>query len=217
MSKTIVISDDHPLFRQALQAAIKPLFGSADILEVESLAATMEVLEQGQVDLLLLDLRMSDCSGLTGLILIKNSHPEVPVIVVSASEGPETVRAALQAGATGYIAKSTPSGQIRSAIEQVIRGGNVVPVTALTEVSDAERKLLESIENITLLTPSQLKVLVKMTDGLLNKQIAWEMGISEATVKSHVTEIFRKLRVRTRTQAVVVAKQLDYVLSDSAS
>lgn len=217
MSKTIVISDDHPLFRQALQAAIKPLFGAADILEVESLAATMAVLEQGQVDLLLLDLRMSDCSGLTGLILIKNSHPEVPVIVVSASEGAETVRAALQAGATGYIAKSASPGQIRDAIEQVIRGKNAVPVTALTEVSDAERKMLESIENITLLTPSQLKVLVKMTDGLLNKQIAWEMGISEATVKSHVTEIFRKLRVRTRTQAVVVAKQLDYVLSDSAS
>ena len=216
MTKTIVISDDHPLFRQALLAAIEPLFRTADILEVETLAATLEVLEQRQVDLLLLDLRMSDSSGLAGLMIIKNSYPEVPVIVVSASEGAETVRAAIQAGASGYIVKSASSGQIRGAIEQVVQGEIAVPVSASSAVSEAERKLLDAIENITLLTPTQLRVLVKMTEGLLNKQIAWEMGISEATVKSHVTAIFRKLKVRTRTQAVVVAKQLDFVLSDSA-
>ena len=216
MNKTIVISDDHPLFRQALLAAIRPLFRTADIREVETLAATLEVLEQGKVDLLLLDLRMSDSSGLAGLIYIKNSYPEMPVIVVSASEGAETVRAAIQAGASGYVVKSASSGQIRSAIEQVIRGETAVPASASTAVSEAERKLLEAIENIALLTPTQLKVLVRMTEGLLNKQIAWEMGISEATVKSHVTAIFRKLNVRTRTQAVVVAKQLDFVLSDAA-
>ena len=217
MNKTIVISDDQPLFRQALQAAIKPLFRTADILEVETLAATLEVLEQGKVDLLLLDLRMSDSSGLAGLMYIRNSYPEMPVIVTSASEGEETVRAAIQAGASGYIVKSASSGQIRSAIEQVIRGETALPASASTAVSEAERKLLKAIENIALLTPTQLRVLGKMTEGLLNKQIAWEMGISEATVKSHVTAIFRKLNVRTRTQAVVAAKQLDFVLSDSAS
>ncbi len=217
MNQTIVISDDHPLFRQALLAAIKPLFGSANILEVETLAATLEVLEREKVGLLLLDLRMSDSSGLAGLIHIKNSYPEIPVIVVSASEGAETVRAAIHAGASGYIVKSVSPGQIRSAIEQVVLGETAVPASASTAVSEAERKLLEDIENIALLTPTQLKVLMKMTDGLLNKQIAWEMDISEATVKSHVTAIFRKLKVRTRTQAVVVAKQLDFVLSDSAN
>lgn len=216
MNKTIVISDDHPLFRQTLQDAIKPLFRTADILEVETLTATLEVLEQGKVDLLLLDLRMSDSSGLAGLMYIRNSYPEMPVIVVSASEGEETVRAAIQAGASGYIVKSASSGQIRSAIEQVIRGETAVPSPVSTAVSEAERKLLAAIENLALLTPTQLRVLGKMTEGLLNKQIAWEMGISEATVKSHVTAIFRKLNVRTRTQAVVAAKQLDFVLSDSA-
>lgn len=217
MSKTIIIADDHPLFRQALRSSISPLFSDARIHEVETLAATLESLEHQSVDLLLLDLRMSDSQGLSGLMIIKGSYPEIPVIVVSASEGAETVRAAIQAGASGYISKSSSPERIREAIGQVSRGETAIPEAAMTEVSEAERKELEAIENITLLTPTQLKVLVKMTDGLLNKQIAWDMDISEATVKSHVTAIFRKLKVRTRTQAVVLAKQLEFVLSDSAS
>lgn len=217
MTRTIIIADDHPLFRQALRSSITPLFNDSRIEEVETLGATLEMLEQKSVDLLLLDLRMSDSQGLSGLMIIKGSYPELPVIVVSASEGAETVRAAIQAGASGYISKSSSPEQIRDAIEQVSRGETAIPDSAMTEVSEAERKELEAIENITLLTPTQLKVLVKMTDGLLNKQIAWDMDISEATVKSHVTAIFRKLKVRTRTQAVVLAKQLDFVLSDSTS
>ena len=217
MTRTIIIADDHPLFRQALRSSITPLFNDSRIQEVETLGATLETLEQQSVDLLLLDLRMSDSQGLSGLMIIKGSYPELPVIVVSASEGAETVRAAIQAGASGYISKSSSPEQIRDAIEQVSRGETAIPESAMTEVSDAERRELEAIENITLLTPTQLKVLVKMTDGLLNKQIAWDMDISEATVKSHVTAIFRKLKVRTRTQAVVLAKQLEFVLSDSAS
>lgn len=217
MNKTIIIADDHPLFRQALRSAISPLFSESSIQEVETLGATLECLEQKPVDLLLLDLRMSDSQGLSGLMIIKGSYPEIPVIVVSASEGAETVRAAIQAGASGYISKSSSPDQIREAIKRVSEGETAMPDSAMTEVSDAERKELEAIENIALLTPTQLKVLVKMTDGLLNKQIAWDMDISEATVKSHVTAIFRKLKVRTRTQAVVLAKQLEFVLSDSAS
>lgn len=217
MTKTIIIADDHPLFRQALRSSITPLFNDSRIQEVETLGATLETLEQQSVDLLLLDLRMSDSQGLSGLMIIKGSYPELPVIVVSASEGAGTVRAAIQAGASGYISKSSSPEQIRDAIERVSRGETAIPESAMTGVSDAERKELEAIENITLLTPTQLKVLVKMTDGLLNKQIAWDMDISEATVKSHVTAIFRKLKVRTRTQAVVLAKQLEFVLSDSTS
>ena len=207
MNKCIVISGGHPCYRQSLLAAIEPLFRTADILEVATLAATLEVLEQRQVGLLLLNLRVSDSRGLAGLTIIKCSHPEVPVIVVSAGEGAETVRAAIQSGASGYIVKSASSGQISSAIEQVIRGKTTTPASVSVGIPDAERKLPEAIKNITLLTPTQLRVLVKMTEGLLNKQIAWEMGISEATVKSHVTAIFRKLKVRTRTQAVLLAIQ----------
>ncbi len=217
MHTTIIISDDHPLFRQALRSAVTPLFSGARIVEVETLAATLEAVEQNEVDLLLLDLRMSDSQGLAGLMIIKGSYPEIPVIVVSASEGAETVRAAIQAGASGYISKSSSPEGIREAIERVKNGETAIPENALSEISENEQKELEAIENITLLTPTQLKVLVKMTDGLLNKQIAWEMDISEATVKSHVTAIFRKLKVRTRTQAVVLAKQLDFVLSDSGA
>lgn len=214
MSKTIIISDDHPLFRQALRAAITPLFEGADITEVETLAATQEKFQQRQVDLLFLDLRMSDSRGLAGLMIIKGSFPETPVIVVSASEGAETVRAAIQAGASGYIFKSASPEQIRESIGKVTNGEIAIPQNALTVVSDQEQRELEAIENISLLTPTQLKVLVKITEGMLNKQIAYDMEISEATVKSHVTAIFKKLRVRTRTQAVVLSKQLDIVLSD---
>jgi len=214
MSKKIIISDDHPLFRQALRSAITPLFSDAEIIEVETLGETQRELEQRSVDLVLLDLRMSDSKGLVGLMIIKGSYPEVPVIIVSASAGAETIRSAIQAGASGYISKSASPEQIRDAINQVSQGETAVPIAAMTEISDSEKRELEAIENISLLTPTQLKVLVKMTEGMLNKQIAYYMEISEATVKSHVTAIFKKLRVRTRTQAVVLAKQLEIVLSD---
>ncbi|MBX2868721.1 MAG: response regulator transcription factor [Acidiferrobacterales bacterium] len=214
MSKTVIISDDHPLFRQALRTAIAPLFSNANIIEVETLAETQDQLADHSVDLLLLDLRMSDSKGLVGLMIIKGSYPEVPVIIVSASEGAETIRSAIQAGASGYISKSASPDQIRESISLVAQGEVAIPDVARSDVSDSERQELEAIENISLLTPTQLKVLVKMTEGMLNKQIAYYMDISEATVKSHVTAIFKKLQVRTRTQAVVLAKQLEVVLSD---
>ncbi len=214
MSKTIIISDDHPLFRQALRTAIMPLFSDANIVEVETLGETQTELSNRSVDLLLLDLRMSDSKGLVGLMIIKGSYPEIPVIIVSASEGAETIRSAIQAGASGYISKSASPEQIRESIQLVAQGEVAIPDVARSGVSDNERQELEAIENISLLTPTQLKVLVKMTEGMLNKQIAFYMDISEATVKSHVTAIFKKLRVRTRTQAVVLAKQLEVVLSD---
>ncbi len=214
MSKTIIISDDHPLFRQALRTAIMPLFSDANIVEVETLGETQSELSNRSVDLLLLDLRMSDSKGLVGLMIIKGSYPEIPVIIVSASEGAETIRSAIQAGASGYISKSASPEQIRESIQLVAQGEVAIPDVARSGVSDNERQELEAIENISLLTPTQLKVLVKMTEGMLNKQIAFYMDISEATVKSHVTAIFKKLRVRTRTQAVVLAKQLEVVLSD---
>ena len=213
MSKTIIISDDHPLFRQALQAAVSPLFPDATIVEVETLAATQHELGLRQVDLVFLDLKMADSYGLAGLLIIKGNFPDVPVIVVSASDGAATVRAAIQAGASGYIPKSLPPQSIRDAIEQFLRGEIAVPDSAMSGVTDSEQEELDAIDNIALLTPTQLKVLMKMTDGLLNKQIAYDMGISEATVKSHVTAIFKKLHVRTRTQAVVIAKQLEVSMS----
>lgn len=213
MTKTIIIADDHPLFRQALKAAVAPLYPQATIIEVETLAATQTEIGSRTVDLVLLDLKMADSHGLAGLMIIKGSFPEVPVIVVSASDGAATVGAAIQAGASGYISKSQSPQRIRDALEQFSRGEITIPDNVLSGVSDTEREELDAIDNIALLTPTQLKVLIKMTEGLLNKQIAYEMDISEATVKSHVTAIFKKLHVRTRTQAVVIAKQLETVLA----
>ena len=209
LSQTTIPCSGRHFGRRSHRCLARPPFW-----KFETLADTQRALDEETIDLLLLDLRMSDSKGLAGVMIVKGSFPEVPVIVVSASEGAETVRAAIQAGASGYISKSSSPEQIREAIEQVSRGEVAVPRNALSEVSDAEQRELEAIENISLLTPTQLKVLVKMTEGMLNKQIAYYMEISEATVKSHVTAIFKKLRVRTRTQAVVLAKQLEIVLSD---
>ena len=205
MKQTIVVSDDHPLFRQALVATIRSLFGSADILGAESLAETLEILGQREVDLLLLDLRMGDSLGLVGLMTVRSSHPEVPVVVVSASDEAETVRTAFLAGALGFIVKSAPFERIRNAIQGVLRGETAVPAVALAAASDGPWEFTGDIGDPNLLlSPTQLRVLIKMTEGLLNKQIAAELGIAECTVKSHVTEIFRKLKVRTRVQAAVM-------------
>lgn len=209
MSHSIIIADDHPLFRQALSETISPIFRDATIRELESLQETRRQLEQEEVELLLLDLRMPDSEGLTGLMMIKGMYPALPVIVVSASEEAETVRAAIQAGAVGYIYKSYSLKQIHDAVEQVKNGGMHIPEGIEEGVSEDEHRELDSIARISSLTPSQLRVFIALSRGYMNKQIAADMDISEATVKAHVTSVYKKLGVRSRTQAVMISKALD--------
>lgn len=209
MNNTIIIADDHPLFRQALRETVSPIFQGASICELESLEDTRSKLEKKSVELLLLDLRMPDSDGLTGLMMIKGMYPALPVIVVSASEEAETVRAAIQAGAAGYIYKSYSLKQIHDAVEQVNQGGVHIPEGIEEGVTDHEHEELDAIARISSLTPSQLRVFVALSRGYMNKQIAADMDISEATVKAHVTSVYKKLGVRSRTQAVMVSKALD--------
>jgi len=209
MSSSIIIADDHPLFRQALRETVAPIFRQFSIIELESLTDTRERLAQEAVELLLLDLRMPDSDGLAGLMMIKGLYPALPVIIVSASEEAETVRAAIQAGAAGYIYKSYSLRQIHDAVVQVYEGGMHIPEGVEQGVSENEHRELDAISRISSLTPSQLRVFVSLSRGYMNKQIAADMDISEATVKAHVTSVYRKLGVRSRTQAVMVSKALD--------
>ena len=209
MSQSIIIADDHPLFRQALRETVSPIFKEAAIHELESLEETRQTLEQEGVELLLLDLRMPDSEGLAGLMMIKGMYPALPVIIVSASEEAETVRAAIQAGAVGYIYKSYSLKQIHDAVEQVKHGGMHIPEGIDEGVTEHEHEELDAIARISSLTPSQLRVFIALSRGYMNKQIAADMDISEATVKAHVTSVYKKLGVRSRTQAVMVSKALD--------
>ncbi len=209
MSSLIIIADDHPLFRQALRETIAPIFEGMKICELESLLETQEMLSQQTVDMLLLDLRMPDSDGLAGLMMIKGTYPALPIIIVSASEEPETVRAAIQAGAAGYIYKSYSLKQIHDAVVEVHQGGVHLPGGIEEQVTDVEHQELDAIARISSLTPSQLRVFVLLSQGYMNKQIAADMAISEATVKAHVTSVYKKLGVRSRTQAVMVSKALD--------
>lgn len=198
----IVIADDHPLFRAALGAAVTKAAPGADVAECATLAEAMAALASRPADLLLLDLRMPDCDGFAGLIAVRGEHPAAPVVVVSASEDAETVRRALTFGAAGFIPKSADLPAMVEAVKAALAGERVEPAPASSAGGQGAEARIAS------LTPSQLKILVGLQKGRLNKQIAYDLGVSEATIKAHLTGLFRKLGVSTRTQAVIIAQAL---------
>ncbi len=200
----IVVADDHPLFREALVSAVRKARPDAQVVECASLAEANTALGQGPVDLMLLDLKLSDVEGMTGLNLIRANYPAVPVAVVSASEEPQTIRSALAMGASGFIPKSSALETMVEAISAILDGDSWAPDVG--EASDEEADLQNRIAS---LTPSQLRILEGLKAGRLNKQIAFDLGVTEATIKAHLTSVFRKLGVQNRTQAVILAQQID--------
>lgn len=198
----IVIADDHPLFRAALATALVQAAPGVMIEETASLAGARAALSTGPVDLLLLDLKLSDSEGFAGLAGIRADFPAAPVAIVSASEDETTVRRALAFGAAGFIPKSATLASMVEALTSILAGEISAPV--LTHAPPPE-----SMEaRIASLTPSQLKILIGLQHGRLNKQIAFDLGVTEATIKAHLTGVFRKLGVQNRTQAVIAAQAL---------
>ncbi|MBL4801492.1 MAG: response regulator transcription factor [Emcibacter sp.] len=209
LGRKVLITDDHPLFRSALRQAVKRVAPDADILEVSSLAEAQNSLSlEPDIKLVLLDIHMSDSHGFSGLIIIRKEFPLLPVIVVSASEEISIIQKSMKYGASGFIPKSSDLSVIGEAIESVFKGDLWLPEGAAEKFTDSNDPDKEKSQRLASLTPAQFKVLMGLTDGLLNKQIAYNMDISEATVKAHVTAIFRKLNVNTRTQAVIFARSL---------
>lgn len=202
-ARTILIADDHPLMRAALREAAGRASPGAVVVEAGSLGeARVAARAQRRVSLVLLDLMMSDSRGLAGLLVLRADHPDVPVVVVSAAEDADTAARAIDCGASGFIPKSSAPETIVQALRAVLDGDIWTPYPAPA----AGRADLAA--RFATLTPAQLRVLIGLMDGRLNKQIAWDMGISEATVKAHVTAVFRKLHVQNRTQAVIAARTL---------
>ena len=200
---TIIIADDHPLFRGALKQALLDVEGNPAIAEAGDFeTARATVTGNPDADLMLLDLAMPGVSGLSGLIALRAEFPSVPVVIVSASDDPATIRRALDLGASGFISKSAAIDEIRSAIASVL-DGNIYTPAGYEQGTEQDAEVAELIGRLKTLTPQQSRVLSMLAEGLLNKQIAYELGVSEATIKAHVSAILLKLDVDSRTQAVI--------------
>ena len=205
----LLIADDHPLFRGALREAVNGLLQEAEIAEAGTFDEVAELLERGgEVDLVLLDLTMPGARGFSGLMYLRAQYPSVPVIVVSANDDPAAIRRCMQFGASGFIPKTAGVDAMRNAVARVLKGGVWWPPDVdLAGGSDAETAGL--IARMATLTPQQVRVLMMLSEGLLNKQIAFQLGVSEATVKAHVSAILQKLGVESRTQAVIAAAKIE--------
>jgi len=203
---TILVADDHPLFRAAVLHALRNALRQVTVLEASSAATLSEMLAvHPQTELILLDLAMPGARGFSALLHVRVERPDVPVLVISSNDQPRVIRRAQQFGAVGFIPKSSPAEAIGEGVAAVLDGGTWFP--ALTVERSKEDAILAA--RLAQLTAQQFRVLLCLADGLLNKQIAYELGLAENTVKVHVTAILKKLECHSRTQAAVLVRALE--------
>jgi len=209
-SHHLLIADDHPLFRGALREAVNGLFGRAEVAEAGSFEEVSDFLKRGgsDIDLILLDLSMPGVRGFSGLMYLRAQYPSLPIVVVSANDDPAVIRRCMEFGASGFIPKTLGIEALRAAVARVLQGEVWTPPDVdLARPADAETAA--TIAKLATLTPQQVRVLMMLSAGLLNKQIAYELSVSEATVKAHVSAILQKLGVESRTQAVIAANKIE--------
>jgi DNA-binding NarL/FixJ family response regulator len=205
---TLLIADDHPLFREALRGAVQRVLPQAQLREADSTEALYAMVEADpDADLLLLDLNMPGAQGFSALVHLRALHPQLPIVMVSAREEPAIMRRALDHGAMGFIPKSTDAITLGEAITRVLDGDRWAPPAALA-APPASADEHDAAQRVRDLTPQQFRVLQMLGEGLLNKQIGYELGVSEATIKAHMTAILRKLGASNRTQAALIAGRL---------
>ena len=210
---SILIADDHPLFRVALRQVIAQLYPHADLFEAANVAELQQQVEQNKgIDLLLLDLHMPGALGFSALSWFIGHYPKTPAIMISANAHPETVRRAIDHGAAGFLSKSAEVADMATCIEQVISGKRGLHPGLDAMGRGASLQSLDVAEGLSALTPQQFRVVSMLVEGLLNKQIAYELDVKEATIKAHMTEIFRKLGVHSRTQAALALATLSVEL-----
>jgi DNA-binding NarL/FixJ family response regulator len=204
----LVIADDHPLFRDALRQAVASVVASARIDEAGSFEELTALLDrESDVDLILLDLSMPGIRGFSGLIYLRAQFPAIPVVIVSATDDAGTIRRSMDFGASGFIPKRFGVETLREAIGKIMKGDVWIPAdTDLAAGADPDMTKLR--DRLVTLTPQQVRVLMMLSEGLLNKQIAYELSVSEATIKAHVSAILQKLGVESRTQAVIAAAKI---------
>ena len=201
----LLIVDDHPLFRDALAAVVSELESPCEAHFANSAASAIELAKDVKPTLILLDLNLGDSSGLDTLLKLQSGAPDSKIAIVSAAESKEVIQRATALGAVGYVPKSAALDDLKTAIQTLLSGESWLPDNIdMSEEPDGD----DTASRLASLTPAQKRVLSGLREGLLNKQIAYEMGISEATVKAHMTAIFRKLGVNSRTQALLTLQNL---------
>lgn len=208
--RSALIVEDHPLFGDALAMTLQSVAGIEGIEHFETMDEAIARIETGpRPDLILLDLHLPDVNGLSGLMALRQSAPDVPVVVVTAAAEPRIIRSALLAGAAGYLPKHAKRDMFRQALDTIARGEVFVPEASLASLTEARSPSSqdEAIRRLSQLTRQQAKILEQICAGKMNKQIAHDMTIAETTVKAHITAIMRKLGVHSRTQAVLMARE----------
>jgi DNA-binding NarL/FixJ family response regulator len=210
----ILIVDDHPLFREALKQAISGGVANASVSLAASLDAATAILgKEDDYDLILLDLRMPGVQGLSGLIYLRAQYPNVPVVIITAADDHGLVQKALNLNAAGFIPKTSGIETIIAAVNTVLKGDIWAP-DGYAQPSTADKEGEDIARRVATLTAQQIRVLMMLKEGLLNKQIAYELNVSEATIKAHVSAILQKLNVSSRTQAVIAASRIDGVAAE---
>ena len=205
----IVIVDDHPLFRGALKQALSTSIAQSEIREAGSLDELGDLLTaDDEIDLILLDLAMPGVRGLSGLLYLRAQHPQIPVVIVSGTEDPQIIRRSIAFGASGFVPKSRSVEEIRTAVGKVL-GGAIWTPPEVDMAIPADAETGDLLTRLATLTPQQVRVLMMLGEGLLNKQIAYKLSVSEATIKAHVSAILQKLGVDSRTQAVIAINKID--------
>lgn len=218
----ILIVDDHPMFREALRSAVKFSRDDAEILEAGSIEAAHDAI-QGEpgIEIVLLDLSLPGTTGFEGLMLLRSSFPRTPIMIVSGLDDPKIVQEAIRLGAAGFVSKSVDKATLAKGLTAVLSGSVFVPpeLAPNGQGPQAATRTSDIADLVADLTPAQMRVLQLIRHGQLNKQIAYELGVSETTVKAHVSEILRKLNVVSRTQAVIKTAQLDFeaIIGDDAA
>jgi DNA-binding NarL/FixJ family response regulator len=211
-----LVADDHPLFRNAILEVIKRHYPDSVVGESMDLDSAIRDLEKkDETDLLLLDLHMPGSQDLFGLIMVREKFPSIPVAIISADEDADTINRAMGHGACGYIPKSCSPQTIFDAIHTMLNGDRWVPEEIRNNLTPVDSEEIDLAAKIATLTPQQYRVLCFLREGWLNKQIGYELGITEATIKAHITAIFRKLGISNRTQAVIMLSKMS--LKDGAA
>jgi len=205
----ILIADDHPLFRIALRHAIGLAFEDAAIQEAGSIDDIQQIIAPGAAcDLLLLDLQMPGAHGFSGLIYLRGQFPEIPVVIVSGNDQDKVIARAMNHGASGFIPKSTDLPDMAQAITAIFTGALWVPPGFEAQQHNIRDEEISVAATVASLTPQQFRVFMLVSEGMLNKQIAYEMGVAEGTVKAHVTAILKKFGAYSRGHLIIAAQQL---------
>lgn len=211
MPKRFLIVEDHPIYADALQLTISGGMADVRITHAATLSGAKDAIRREKgFDLVLLDLWLPDTHGFEGLIELRKQFPKLPVVIISAFADQSVIHKAAVCGAAGFIPKSATSSELLRALHEVLAGDLALPPGYVVPEAVADMQLSTLTSRLKSLTHQQLRVLQMMCQGLLNKQIAYELDVGETTVKAHVSEILRKLCVCSRTQAVLEVSKLDF-------